>query len=162
MIAINQNEFLDKKRWLNISNYIYKNVDIQNINLIKVKFPMFSIETAKLSNCSFAGQEVMFDRIVDCDISNCKFSDINLNKTSVLGVNFVDCQFSDIDSYDLDISDDVLFENCSFKNVKITVSYVVADFKNCEFENVTFSEVYIKKETTSLGIRIKNAQLYRV
>lgn len=162
MITINQDEFLDKKRWLNILDCVYKNVNMQNINLIKVKFPMFSIEDARLRNCAFVGQEVMFDRIVDCDISNCKFSDINLNKASILGVNFVDCQFSDIDSYDLDISEDVLFENCSFKNVKITVSYVVADFKNCEFENVTFSDVYIKKETTSLGIRIKNSQLHRV
>lgn len=166
MIVVNQSEFIDKKRWMDTLDCIYIGVDIRDVILSEADFPVITFMGAKLTNCSFKGQGVMFDKVIDCDILNCKFTNINLKKSTILGVHFCNCQFFDIDAFDLDISNSIIFENCSFKNVKMLESYIEADFKNCEFEDVIFSalcsEILIKKETASFNIRIESNIIIRI
>lgn len=155
MRVVNQAEFMDEKRWKKSYDCVYHGVEICEVNL-SGEFPPITLEGSKITNCSFFGRDILLSQILGCDIFNSSFSNMNLNKINILGVYFYKCQFIDIESYDLSISNDILFEECSFKNVKMIDSFIEADFKNCDFDDVLISEVSIGKEKSSFSTIYKS------
>lgn len=156
MRIVNQAEFMDKEKWMKTYGCIYSGVEICEVNLSNKDFPSVTFEGSKITNCSFYGPDIWLSEIIGCDIFDSKFSNLNLNKINIVGVYFYKCQFVDIESYDLSISNDILFEECSFKNVKMIDSFIVADFKNCDFDDVLISEVSIDKEKSSFSTIYKS------
>ncbi|MCS4294551.1 uncharacterized protein YjbI with pentapeptide repeats [Comamonas sp. BIGb0152] len=156
MRVVNQTEFMDEKRWMKTCGCTYSGVEICDVSLSGKDFPPVTFEGSKINNCSFYGRDIWLGEILGCDIFGSKFSNLNLNKINILGVYFYKCQFIDIESYDLSISNDILFEECSFKNVKMIDSFIVADFKKCDFDDVLISEITIGKEKSSFSTIYKS------
>ena len=151
MRVVNQSEFMDEKKWMKTCGCTYGGVEICDVSLSGKGFPPVTFEGSKIINCSFSGRDIWLSEILGCDIFGSSFSNINVNKINILGVYFYRCQFIGIESYDLSISNDILFEECSFKNVKMIDSFIEADFKNCDFDDVLISEISIDKEKSSFS-----------
>lgn len=146
---------MDEKKWKKSYDCVYNGVEICEVNL-SGEFPPITFECSKITNCSFSGRDILLSQILGCDIFGSSFSNMNLNKINILGVYFYKCQFIDIESYDLEISNDILFEECSFKNVKMIDSFIIADIKNCDFDDVLISEIFIGKEKSSFSTIYKS------
>ena len=153
MKKIYQDEFFDNLKWQSDLDFVYSNVEILNVNLLEKDFPMISFEGATLTNCTFSGDGVMFDRILDCDIVNSRFISVNFNKTTILGTHFNKCLFEKINSHGMEVSNSIFFNECYFDNFKIMHSYVTGVFRNCQFNDSIFSDLVMRNGNGSFEIK---------